>query len=64
MGDHRCVYRGYAIYVSDGASSWSFHAEPIHLDFPILPRVSFEGHETRGAALQTAKRQIDQLLSE
>ena len=34
------------------------------MDFPILPRASFEGHETRGAALKTAKRQIDQLLAE
>ena len=64
MRDHRAVYRGYAIYVSGVGCLWSFHAEPISVGLPILPRASFEGHATCGLALSTAKRRIDNLLSE
>jgi hypothetical protein len=64
MRSVRSVYRGYAIYVSGGDSSWSFRAGPIKPDLPILPRSVFEGHASRGTALRTAKRQIDRLLSE
>jgi hypothetical protein len=59
----RSVYRGYAIYVSGGNSSWSFRAEPITEDLPILTRAVFERHASRGMALRTAKRQIDRLVS-
>ena len=63
MRSVRSVYRGYAIYVSGGNSSWSFRAEPITADLPILTRAVFEGHASRGTALRTAKRQIDHLVS-
>jgi hypothetical protein len=62
MRDFRAVYRGYAIYVSGGNSAWSFRAEPITADLPILTRSVFEGHASRGAALRTAEREIDHLL--
>lgn len=58
----RSVYRCFAIYVSGGDSAWSFRAEPITADLPILKRSVFEGHASRGAALRTAKREIDRLL--
>ena len=62
MRSVRSVYRGYAIYVSGGSSSWSFRAEPITEDLPILTRAVFEGHASRGTALRTAKRQIATVL--
>ena len=62
MRSIRSVYRGFAIYVSGGNFVWSFRAEPITADLPILTRSVFEGHASRGAALRTAKREIDRLL--
>ena len=62
MRSIRSVYRGFAIYVAGGDSVWSFRAEPITPDLPILTRSVFEGHASRGAALRTAKREIDRLL--
>ena len=62
MRSIRSVYRCFAIYVSGGDSAWSFRAEPITADLPILKRSVFEGHASRGAALRTAKREIDRLL--
>jgi hypothetical protein len=62
MRDFRAVYRGYAIYIWGADSSWSFRAEPITADFPILTRSVFDGHASQGAALKTAEREIDHLL--
>jgi hypothetical protein len=62
LREHRSVYRGYAIYVSGSNSSWSFRAEPIYSDLPILPSASFDGYVSQGAALRTAKQQIDHLF--
>jgi hypothetical protein len=62
MRSIRSVYRGFAIYVSGRNSTWSFRAEPITADLPILTRSMFEGHPSRGAAWRTAKREIDRLL--
>jgi hypothetical protein len=64
MRVHRAVYRGYAIYVSGVDTSWSFRAEPIFSDLPILSRSTFDGPDSQGTALRAAKRQIDRLLSE
>jgi hypothetical protein len=63
VSDFRAVYRGYAIYIS-GADSWSFRAEPVTADLPILSRSLSQGHASLGRALRKAKRQIDRLLSE
>ena len=62
MRSIRSVYRGFAIYVSGENSVWSFRAEPITADLPILTRAVFEGHASRGAALRAAEREIDRLL--
>jgi hypothetical protein len=56
MRDHRAVYRGYAIYISGADSSWSFHAEPIHADLPILPQAKFQGHPNWGEALRKCEK--------
>jgi hypothetical protein len=62
MRAFRTVYRGYAIYLSGADSSWSFHAEPIRPDLPILSECVSNGHRSWGKALRKAKRQIDRLL--
>ena len=62
MRDFRAVYRGYAIYVG-GGKGWSFRAEPLSADLPILPVALNEGYSSRGQALGIAKRQIDRLLA-
>jgi hypothetical protein len=62
MRSIRSVYRGFAVYVSGGNSAWSFRAEPITADLPILTRSVFDGHASQGAALKTAEREIDHLL--
>jgi hypothetical protein len=63
MGAIGTVYRGYAIYITGVGSSWSFRAEPIKPDLPILPHAASDGHGSWGRALRKAKRQIDLLLS-
>jgi hypothetical protein len=56
MRVHRSVYRGYAIYVWSAETAWSFRAEPLSAELPILPLATFDGHDSRGGALKTAKR--------
>ena len=62
MRDFRAVYRGYAIFVGGGKPLWSFQAEPLGADLPILRIALNEGYSSRGAAIRTAKGQIDHLL--
>jgi hypothetical protein len=62
MGSYRTIYRGYAIYVSGGNCSWSFRAEPKRPDPPIMTWPTGEGYRLQGAALYSAKREIDRLL--
>ena len=64
MHSSQSIYRGYAIYVADLGPSWSFRAEPINPDLPILTRSKFDGHDSQGTALKAAKRQIDQLFAD
>jgi hypothetical protein len=58
----RTVYRGYAICITGMGSSWSFRAEPIKPDLPILAYPKSDGHVSWGKALKKAKREIDLLL--
>jgi hypothetical protein len=63
MGNFRTVYRGYAIYIFGESPSWSFRAQPITPELPILA-IPVEGsHASWGKALTKAKKQIDRLLS-
>jgi hypothetical protein len=62
MRDFRAIYRGYAIFAGGGRPLWSSRAEPLVADLPILRIALNEGYSSRGAALRTAKRQIDHLL--
>ncbi len=61
MRDVIAVYRGYAIYLSLGLN-WSFTATPLTPDRPILARAVWGNYPSRGRALETAKREIDDLL--
>ena len=61
MDDYRTIYRGYAIYLSHGLN-WSFTASPLTPERPILASATWEGYSSRGIALETAKREIDDLL--
>lgn len=63
MGNHRAVYRGYAIFVFGAIGAWSFRIESLHPDLPILANPLSDGHASRGLALWAAKRQIDRGLS-
>jgi hypothetical protein len=54
-------YRGYNIYLSQGLS-WSFTATPLTSAQPILASAKWEGYPSRDIALETAKREIDDLL--
>jgi hypothetical protein len=58
MRVHRSVYRGYAIYVWSAETAWSFRAEPLSAELPILPLATFDGHDSRGGALKTAKSPV------
>ena len=64
MGNFRSVYRGYAIHLSGETPAWSFRAEPMRPELPLLGAPVQDGHQSWGKALTTAKRQIDRLLSE
>jgi hypothetical protein len=55
------IYRRYAIYVSHGLN-WSFSATPLTPARPILARATWEGYPSRDIALESAKREIDDLL--
>ena len=61
MDDYRATYRGYAIHLSHGLN-WSFAASPLTPERPILASAMWEGYSSRGMALETAKREIDDLL--
>ena len=55
-------YRGYRIVLVE-ASSWSFSADPVTPDLPILAYCRFAGFITGEDALLDAKKQIDLLLA-
>jgi hypothetical protein len=55
------IYRGYTIYLSQGLN-WSFTATPLTPAQPILPCATWEGYHSRAIALESAKREIDDLL--
>ena len=63
MGDCRAIYRGYAIYLSHGLN-WSFVASPLTPDRPILVSATWDGYSSRGIALETARREIDDAPAE
>jgi hypothetical protein len=63
MSSHRAVYHGYSIHTWLERGQWSVRAEPFDAGSPILSRRLYEGLDSRGAALQTIKREIDRLLS-
>jgi hypothetical protein len=54
-------YRGYRICISAEDSLWSTRTEPITPDHPILSQPVSDGHQSRVAALRSAKREIDRL---
>jgi hypothetical protein len=62
MDDYRTIYRGYAIYLSHGLN-WSFAASPLTPEWPILASARWEDYSSRALALETAKREIDDLLN-
>ena len=64
MGKTRSVYRGYAINVSGENPAWSFRAEPMRPELPLLAAPVQDDHASWGKALASAKRHIDRLLSE
>jgi hypothetical protein len=59
MPDVIAVYRGYAIYLSLGVT---FTATPLTPDRPILARAEWGNYPSSEIALETAKREIDDLL--
>jgi hypothetical protein len=64
MGNFRTIYRGYAIQLFGETPVWSFRAEPMRPELPILAAPVQDGHDSWGKALAGAKRQIDRLLAE
>ena len=56
------TYRSYTIDLSQGLN-WSFRATPLTPAQPILTRATWEGYPSRDVALETAKREIDDLLN-
>ena len=62
MGNFRTVYRGYAIQVFGETPTWSFRAEPMRPDLPLMAAPLQDGHDSWGKALTRAKKQIDRLL--
>jgi len=64
MGNFHTVYRGYAVHIFGETPTWSFRAEPMRPELPLLAAPLQDGHDSRGKALTKAKRQIDRLLSE
>lgn len=63
MRDFRAIYRGYAIYISGAETSWTYSANPLTPELPILPQAVSIAHNSWGRALRNAKRQIDRLIS-
>ena len=62
MGDFRTIYRGYAIHVFGETPAWSFRAEPMRPELPLMAAPLQDGHDSWGKALTRAKKQIDRLL--
>ena len=62
MGNFRTVYRGYAIQVFGETPTWSFRAEPMRPELPLLAAPLQDGHDSWGKALTRAKKQIYRLL--
>jgi len=44
MGNFRTFYRGYAVYISGESPSWSFRAEPIRPELPVLANPVKDGY--------------------
>ena len=63
MGKIRSVYRGYAINVSGENPAWSFRAEPMRPELPLLATPLQDGHDSWGKALTRAKKKIDRHLT-
>jgi hypothetical protein len=57
VDDYRAIYRGYAIYLSQGLN-WSFTASPLTPERPILASAKWEGYSSRGIALESAKAKL------
>jgi hypothetical protein len=55
------IYRGYAICLSQGLN-WSFTTTPITPEWPILACATGAGFHSRDIALESAKREIDDVL--
>jgi hypothetical protein len=55
------IYRGYTIYLSQGLN-WSFTATPLTSAQPVLSYPTWDGYHSREIALETAKREIDEVL--
>jgi hypothetical protein len=63
MGNFRTIYRGYAVHIFGESPLWSFRAEPMRPELPLLAHPLEDGHGSWGKALTRAKREIDRLLS-
>jgi hypothetical protein len=61
MRDDIATYRGDAIHLSLGVN-WSFSATPLTPDRPILARAEWGNYPSSDRALETAKREIDDLF--
>jgi hypothetical protein len=46
MGDFRTIYRGYAIHVFGETPAWSFRAEPMRPELPLLAVPVQDGHDS------------------
>jgi hypothetical protein len=64
MGNHRSVYRGYAIYIWGDEANLSFRVDRLAPDLPILSNPESDGYGSWGAALTDARGQIDRVLSQ
>jgi hypothetical protein len=64
MGNHRSIYRGYAIYIWGAETNLSFRVDRLAPDLPILSNPVSDGHGSWGSALTGAKREIDRVLSQ
>jgi len=63
MSSYGCVYHGYLVHTWADEDLWSARADPFDAAFPILSQGVYEGHDSRDAALQTIKGEIDRLLA-
>jgi len=63
MGNLRTIYRGYAVHIFGESPLWSFRAEPMTPELPLLANPVKDGYGSWGKALTKARREIDRLLS-